>query len=108
MHQAAVQSLLGFRRHGATLSVSPRIPSVWPHYSLEVKIGSTQYRFVVSNPEHQSQGVASAELDGYPVDAGAIPLVDDGGVHEVSIVLGSGLRVGRPLAAAAVRRDGAL
>jgi ATP-dependent helicase HrpB len=30
----------------------------------------------------------SATLDGAPVDARAIPLVDDGGAHEVQIVLG--------------------
>ena len=86
------------------MSVSPRIPSVWPHYSLELKLGSARYRFVVSNPEHRSQGVGSAKLDGRAVDADAIPLSDDGGVHEVSIVLGSGLRVGMPVAAAGERR----
>jgi cyclic beta-1,2-glucan synthetase len=43
----------------------------------------------VSNPEHRCCGVASAELDGIPVDARAIPLKDDGGVHEVTIVLGA-------------------
>ena len=35
-------------------------------------------------------GIASAELDGVAVDARAIPLEDDGGVHEVTIVLGAG------------------
>ena len=104
MYQAAVQSLLGFRRHGATMSVNPRIPSVWPHYSLELKLGSAQYRFIVSNPEHRSQGVGSAELDGRAVDADAIPLVDDGGIHDVSIVLGSRLRARMPVAAAGERR----
>jgi cyclic beta-1,2-glucan synthetase len=43
----------------------------------------------VSNPEHRCGGIASAELDGIPVDARAIPLKDDGGVHEVTIVLGA-------------------
>jgi cyclic beta-1,2-glucan synthetase len=43
----------------------------------------------VSNPEHRCRGVASAELDGISVDARAIPLKDDDGVHEVTIVLGA-------------------
>jgi hypothetical protein len=30
----------------------------------------------------------SATLDGAPVDASAIPLLDDGGTHDVQIVLG--------------------
>ena len=31
----------------------------------------------------------SAELDGAPADPAAIPLVDDGGVHRVRVVLGA-------------------
>ena len=69
MYQAAVQSLLGLRRHGATMSLNPCIPAVWPRYSLEWKIGRTRYHFTVVNPEHRSQGVASADLDGVAVDA---------------------------------------
>jgi hypothetical protein len=34
------------------------------------------------------RGVATATLDGAPVDPGAIPLLNDGGTHEVRIVLG--------------------
>jgi hypothetical protein len=34
------------------------------------------------------RGVATAALDGAPVDPGAIPLLNDGGTHEVQIVLG--------------------
>ena len=86
MYQAAIQSLLGLRRNGATMSVNPCIPAVWPQYSLDWTVGRTRYRFTVSNPEHQSQGIGSAELDGVAVDARAIPLHDDGGVHEVTIV----------------------
>jgi len=32
--------------------------------------------------------VVRAELDGVPADASAIPLVDDGQVHRVHVVLG--------------------
>jgi cyclic beta-1,2-glucan synthetase len=106
MYQAAVQALLGLRRNGATISVSPCIPAVWTHYSLDWRIGRTRYHFKVSNPEHRSRGVASAELDGAPVDARAIPIEDDGKRHEVTIVLGTAPDVGRSVAAAgAQRRD---
>jgi hypothetical protein len=43
----------------------------------------------VMNPEQRSCGIASALLDGEPVDADAVPLVDDGAEHEVTIVLGT-------------------
>ena len=89
MYQAAVQSLLGLRRHGATMSLNPSIPAVWPGYTLEWRIGRTRYRFTVVNLHHRSQGVASAEIDGIAVDANAIPIQDDGGEHHVRIVLGA-------------------
>jgi len=105
MYQAAIQSLLGLRRHGATMSVNPCIPMVWPQYSLDWIVGRMRYRFTVSNPEHRSQGIRSAELDGVAVDARAIPLEDDGGGHEVTIVLGADPGV-TPVAARLAHRQG--
>ena len=94
MYQAAVFGLLGLRRTGAVFSLSPCVPALWPHFSLEWQVSGTQYRFTVSNPEHRSCGVRSAELDGRPVDPAAIPLIEDGGAHEVTVVLGSSVGVG--------------
>jgi cyclic beta-1,2-glucan synthetase len=88
MYQAAIQALLGLERHGATMSVNPCIPTVWPSYSIDWRIGRTRYRFMVTNPAHLSRGVASAELDGIAVDPRAIPIQDDGAVHEVRIAIG--------------------
>ena len=68
--------------------MDPSIPGLWPRYSINWKIGDTRYRITVLNPDHQSRGVRSAEIDGTPVDAQAIPLLDDGRTHEVVIVLG--------------------
>ena len=44
----------------------------------------------MDNPELRCQGVASAELDGSPVDPAEIPLADDGRAHRVRVVLGAG------------------
>jgi cyclic beta-1,2-glucan synthetase len=93
MYQAAIQALLGLERHAGTVSLNPCIPRVWPHYSLDWTFGRTRYSFLVLNPDHRSRGVVSAELDGAPVDARAIPLLDDGRQHEVRIVLGDPARV---------------
>jgi cyclic beta-1,2-glucan synthetase len=90
MYQCAVQALLGLKRNGETISLDPCVPTVWPEYSVEWRIASTRYRFVVSNPEYRSRGIVSAVCNGTPVDPAAIPLVDDGGLHEVRIVLGAG------------------
>jgi cyclic beta-1,2-glucan synthetase len=92
MYQVAVQGMLGLRRAGATFSVTPCIPAEWPEYTLVWRNGRTRYRIVVSNPDHRSRGVSSALLDGKRVDATAVPIEDDGGEHELSIVLGQARR----------------
>jgi cyclic beta-1,2-glucan synthetase len=88
MYQAAVRAMLGIRRHGTTMSVAPCIPSVWPEFSLVWTLGRTRYRITVTNPHHRTRGIKSAELDGATVDPRAIPLTDDGAIHDVQIVMG--------------------
>jgi cyclic beta-1,2-glucan synthetase len=88
MYQAAIEGLLGLRREGATFSVNPCIPAMWPSYTIDWRVGQTLYRITVTNPEHSCRGVQSAEMDGAPIDPRAIPLRDDGDIHEVAVVLG--------------------
>jgi hypothetical protein len=51
-------------------------------------VGTTRFEVQVTNPLRRSRGVASATLDGAPVDAQAVPLLDDGGVHRLLVTLG--------------------
>ena len=88
MYRAAIESIVGLRRRGSTFEIDPCIPASWPEYEVGWRVGATRYEIAVSNPSRRCRGVGEAELDGAPVDAGAIPLVDDGGVHRVRIVLG--------------------
>ena len=88
MYRVAVEGILGLERRGSSFTVNPCIPSSWPAYSIEWRVGKTRYSIAVENPERRCRGVASAEMDGEPVDPGAIPLQDDG-THRVRIVLGA-------------------
>jgi cyclic beta-1,2-glucan synthetase len=88
MYQTAIEGLLGLRRSGATFSVDPCIPAIWPHFVLDWRVGTSHYHITVTNPEHESSGVRSAEVDGIPTDPRAIPLVDDGARHTVQVVIG--------------------
>ena len=54
---------------------------------MQWRAGSSTYHITVANPEHRSRGVGSVHLDGRPVDPGAIPLAEDGVVHEVTAIL---------------------
>ena len=89
MYQAAVDAFLGLRLKGETFGVEPCIPTLWEGYSLVWVRKGTRYEISVSNPNHASHGVASATMDGVPIDAASIPLRDDGVTHRIQIVLGS-------------------
>ena len=96
MYRAGLESILGLRRHGSTFEMDPCIPSSWPDYAIAWRFGRTRYQIGVSNPERRCRGIAVAELDGASVDPRAIPLVDDGGTHQLRLVLGSRKRLVPP------------
>jgi cellobiose phosphorylase len=88
MYRAGLESILGLKRRGAALAINPCIPASWPEYRVLWRFGRTRYEIVVENPERCSRGAVRAELDGRRADASAIPLVDDGQVHQVRVLLG--------------------
>jgi cyclic beta-1,2-glucan synthetase len=87
MYRAGLESILGLRRRGPTFEMDPCIPSSWLEYTIIWRFGRTRYEIAVSNPGRRCRGIAEAELDGSPVDARSIPLADDGGTHQVRLVL---------------------
>jgi cyclic beta-1,2-glucan synthetase len=93
MYRAGLESILGFRRRGATFEIDPCIPQAWPAYKITWRFGETRYAIDVANPAGRSRGVAQALLDGTAVDPCAIPLSDDGRRHELHVVLGESAAV---------------
>ncbi len=88
MYRAGLESILGLTRRGATFELDPCIPAAWPEYAISWRYGRTRYEIAVSNPKRRGRGIAEAELDGVACDPAAIPLVDDGAVHHVRVVIG--------------------
>ncbi len=88
MYRAGIESILGLRRRGDTFIVDPCIPTSWPEYRITWQYLVSRYEITVTNPMRRCRGVVKATLDGAPVNAAAIPLINDGRTHEVRIVLG--------------------
>jgi cellobiose phosphorylase len=88
MYRLGLESILGLRRRGRRFAVAPCIPGSWDGFHLRWRHGRTTYDITVENPGRRNRGVAEAWLDGAPADAGAIPLVDDGAVHRLRVVMG--------------------
>ncbi|MBX6771433.1 MAG: hypothetical protein IRY83_06890, partial [Chloroflexi bacterium] len=90
LYRVWIEEILGFRRQGDRLTVDPVIPSDWPGFSLWYRHGSTTYEIVVENPEHVSRGIRRVVLDGADQSGPEITLCDDGGTHQMLIILGRG------------------
>jgi cyclic beta-1,2-glucan synthetase len=89
LYRAGLESILGLRQRGATFDIDPCIPASWPGYEISWRFGqATRYEISVVNPYKHCRGVASAKLDGETVDSRVVPLIDDGGVHRLEVVIG--------------------
>jgi cyclic beta-1,2-glucan synthetase len=90
MQRAGIESILGLRILGTSLHFDPCIPKDWPAFGITLRYRSSRYDIDVENPSGVSYGIGLAELDGvaWQANQAVIPLVDDGAVHKLRIVLG--------------------
>jgi cyclic beta-1,2-glucan synthetase len=82
MYRLIVESLLGLRVEQGHLQIEPRLRPDWPGYRMSLRHGGSHYGIRVEAGEPGSAPAWS--LDGNAVEAG-LPLVDDGGRHEVLV-----------------------
>ncbi len=95
LYRAGLESILGLTRRGDTFTVDPCIPTAWPEFTISWRHGRSRYEITVGNPERRCRGVTGVMLDGVPVNPLEIPLVDDGGIHQVYVLLGDRRRPAR-------------
>ena len=89
LYRAGLESILGLRRHGASFEMAPCVPASWPGFAIVWRFGRTRYEISLANPERRCRGITSAHLDGLAVDPRSVPLIEDGAVHELRLILGT-------------------
>ncbi|MEO8599689.1 MAG: phosphorylase, partial [bacterium] len=91
LYRGGIESILGLQKHGDSLTINPCIPHAWRNFNLNYRHGTARYLITVDNPHGAMTGVATVELDGIALDSNAlsVPLIDDGKVHRVHVVMGN-------------------
>ena len=88
MYRLGLESILGLKRRGTLLSMTPCVPASWNRFVVRWRHGASVYEITVENPERRNRGVSKVLLDGDRIDERAIPLVDDGAVHRLHVTMG--------------------
>jgi len=83
-YRIGIETLLGFTKRADVLTVRPCVPRGWGGYSIEYRLGGSTYDIAVEQVD-AGAGEAEVTLDGRRLDAGEIPLVDDGAKHQVKV-----------------------
>ena len=68
--------------------MNPCIPRTWPRYEMIFRRPRIEYRIVVENPDGVTLGVVRVELDGVEQPNLAIPILEDGVIHQVRVIMG--------------------
>jgi len=87
MYQAGLK-LLGINKQGSNLYLNPCIPEDWPEVAIYYQYHNSCYEILIKNPNAKQTGGVSLEADGKSfLPNQAIPLIDDGQVHRIVLVL---------------------
>ena len=85
-YRVAVEGILGFRKRGDVLTISPCLPSEWPEATITYRHGDATYEILIRNAVAGS--VASVTVGNVPSADGRIQLSRERGTHRVLVQLG--------------------
>lgn len=85
---AVTQYILGIRPAYDGLLVDPCIPEKWDGFKMQRRFRGATYQLQVRNPEHVSKGVKEIVVNGSVIKSNKIPLLEEGKLHSVEIIMG--------------------
>jgi cyclic beta-1,2-glucan synthetase len=88
MYRLGLEVILGIKRSGAQLQISPCIPPEWPGFAVKYRYGETLYQVQVHTSQQANRRADEIRLDGEKIPGNSIPLVDDRRTHQVEVYLG--------------------
>jgi len=87
LYRAALENILGFQKHGETLSIEPCIPADWKEFEITYRYKTATYHIRVENPQAVCGGSVKIEVDGKLLSTNRLKLFADGMEHKVKVIL---------------------
>ncbi|WMD22242.1 glucoamylase family protein [Achromobacter seleniivolatilans] len=87
MYRLILESVLGMRLRGNSLSFDPCMPADWPAFTLRYRHGSSAYYVTVQRGQGMAGTAQQVSVDGVLQEDAILDLLDDGRDREVLIVL---------------------
>ncbi|HEY3497276.1 MAG TPA: protein ndvB, partial [Polyangiaceae bacterium] len=88
MYRILVEELLGLKRAGDRLFITPCVPRAWQRFEIDYRYGTSELNIVVENPDGLGTTVERVEVGGRVAPDHAVVLVDDGRKRHVRVRLG--------------------
>ncbi len=88
MYRLGLEAILGFRRRGNVLRISPCIPKAWPGFKVTYRHGDSIYHIHVLNPKGVNRGIEQILLQGEVLAGKDIPLLDENRRYDVQVFMG--------------------
>jgi len=102
MYRAGIEGILGIRREGDWIVVSPCLPAGWPGFQAVVEVAATRYEIRIDQQPSTDRDEGEATLDGEP-----LPDVREGAEQGLRLPLdGKSHRLVMRLGVAAALQDG--
>jgi cellobiose phosphorylase len=87
-YQAATQYILGIMPTYEGLQINPCIPRRWGGFKVTREFRNATYEIEVKNPDGVCRGVTSVTVDGKAIAGNIVPILADGRLHLVEVVMG--------------------
>jgi cyclic beta-1,2-glucan synthetase len=87
-YRIVLENVLGLRRSGDELTITPCIPPSWPGFELNYRFGGSILHIVVENAQGRPAKQDGLTVDGRVQPGPSLRLVDDGRTHEVRLAVG--------------------
>jgi cellobiose phosphorylase len=89
MHTALLEYIFGLKPEYEGLRIDPCVDPAWTDFSVTRKFRGAIYQIDFRNPHAVEYGVKSITMDGKPVQGNLLPVMSDGKLHTVEVLMGA-------------------